>query len=359
VEYIHKTQPKYVSIDSPLGLPGGGREIDPAAGIVRIAERDLASIGIPAYPAMIDSMRDLTLRGITLKRRIESLSDPPVVLESYPGAAQDILCIPRKQKSLAALRSGLSELGLTGRGLSTKSHDEMDAVTAAIVGRYFEVGEYEAMGIPAEAQLIVPKIRPLEFEPVPVIGLAGRMGTGKSIVARYLAVFYGFRWIRTRDIIRALLIDDINASPSEKLFPKDLRADAITDQDLRDFGVTVLEQLHQIPLRAKLTQLIAATHAPVVVDALRDFSDLDKSKLGDRAIRIWYIDSGEQRLAQRLRERITASGVAPPADKRIDQRAIVLRDRADAVIPNNAGLEDLRWSVDDRLFEDVRVATLI
>jgi histidinol phosphatase-like PHP family hydrolase/predicted nuclease with RNAse H fold/dephospho-CoA kinase len=358
VEYIHMTKPKYVSIDSPLGLPGGGREIDPAAGIVRMAERDLASIGIPAYPAMIDSMRDLTLRGITLKRRIESLPDPPFVLESYPGAAQDIFCIPRKQKSLDSLRTGLSELGLLGRGLKTRSHDEMDAITAAIVGRYFEVGEYEAMGIPAEAQLIVPKVRSLDFEPLPVIGLAGQMGAGKSVVARYLAVFYGFRWIRTRDIIRALLVDDINASPSEKLFPRDLKADSITDQDLREFGVIVLEQLHQIPLRTKLTQLVAETHAPVVIDALRDFSDLDKSKLGDRAIRIWYLDTGEQRLTQRLRQRVSATGVAPPADNRIDQRAIVLRDRADAIISNNAGLEDLRWSVDDRFFEDVSVAPL-
>jgi histidinol phosphatase-like PHP family hydrolase/predicted nuclease with RNAse H fold/dephospho-CoA kinase len=355
VEYIHKTQPKYVSIDSPLGLPGGGQEIDPAAGIVRMAERDLASIGIPAYPAMIDSMRDLTLRGIALKRRIESLPDRPFVLESYPGAAQDILCIPRKQKNLDSLRTGLSELGLLGRGLKTRSHDEMDAITAAIVGRYFEVGEYEAMGIPAEAQLIVPKVRSLDFEPFPVIALAGKMGAGKSVVARYLAVFFGFRWIRTRDVIRALLVDDLSSPQSQKLFPRVVKADAITDQDLREFGVIVLEQLDQIPLRAKLTQLVAESHAPVVVDALRDFGDLDKSKLGDRAIQIWYLDTGEQRLAQRLRERVSGLGVAPSADNRIDQKTSVLRDRADAVISNNAGLEDLRWSVDNALFALTRL----
>src|SRR5204862_7743877 len=108
---------------------GGGRDSDPNAGIVRLAERELASMGIPAYPAMIDSMRDLTLRGIALKKQIESLPEPPHVLESYPGAAQDILCIPRKQKSLESLRAGLSELGLVGRGLKTQSHDEMDAIT--------------------------------------------------------------------------------------------------------------------------------------------------------------------------------------------------------------------------------------
>src|SRR5208283_5194729 len=147
-----------VSIDSPLGLPGGGNSIDPKAGIMRVAEHDLASVGIPAYPSLIDSMENLTLRGIRLRRAIESFPRAPRVIESYPGAAQDILSIPRKQRGLELLRAGLRELGLSGPGLDTKSHDEMDAITAAIVGRFYEAGRFEPMGIPSEAQLIVPKI---------------------------------------------------------------------------------------------------------------------------------------------------------------------------------------------------------
>jgi predicted nuclease with RNAse H fold len=85
VSYIKQHKPKIISIDSPLGLPGGGTEIDPGAGIVRIAEQDLASIGIPAYPALIDSMQNLTLRGIKLRRIISGLSYKPLVIESYPG----------------------------------------------------------------------------------------------------------------------------------------------------------------------------------------------------------------------------------------------------------------------------------
>lgn len=155
LDYVRKHKPAIVSIDSPLGLPGGEDAINPKAGIVRIAEHDLASIGIPAYPALIDSMRKLTLRGIRLRRAIENLATPPRVIESYPGAAQDILSVPRKQKSLDLLREGLRRLGLKGTGLDTRSHDEMDAITAAIVGRYFEAGLFEPMGIPSEAQLIV------------------------------------------------------------------------------------------------------------------------------------------------------------------------------------------------------------
>ncbi|HEX8797614.1 MAG TPA: hypothetical protein VF772_03330, partial [Terriglobales bacterium] len=77
---------------------GGGTEIDPQAGIVRVAEQDLSSIGIPAYPALIDSMQNLTLRGIRLRRLISDLPHKPIAIKSYPGAAPDILSIPRKQQ---------------------------------------------------------------------------------------------------------------------------------------------------------------------------------------------------------------------------------------------------------------------
>ncbi len=96
--YIAETEPAIVSIDSPLGLPGGGSEISASAGIMRVAEYDLNSVGISAYPALIDSMKPLTLRGIKLRREIEALPNGPKVIESYPGAAQDVLCIPRKQR---------------------------------------------------------------------------------------------------------------------------------------------------------------------------------------------------------------------------------------------------------------------
>jgi Histidinol phosphatase and related hydrolases of the PHP family len=354
LDYIRTTQPKFVSVDSPLGLPGGGEDIDPNAGIVRVAERDLAAIGIPAYPAMIDSMRDLTLRGIALKKRIESLPDPPQVLESYPGAAQDVLCIPRKQKSLESLRAGLSELGLIGRGLKTRSHDEMDAITAAIVGRYFEAGEYEPMGIPTEAQLIVPKIRPLDLEPLPVICLAGRNSAGKSTIARYLAVFYGFHWIRTRDLIKELLVEDIDSPPSRRIFSRSINKAAITEEDLQEFGIVVLEQYHQTPLRSRLMHTATEIQAPIVVDAVRDLIDIDRDVLSDRCVQLWYVDASESRLLQRSKDRL-ASGKSPLRDHPIDQKTVSLQRASDRVIANNGTLEELRWRVDDSLFASVAV----
>jgi len=78
-------------------------------------------------------MQNLTLRGIALRRAISDLPHRPRVIESYPGAAQDILSIPRKQKGLDLLREGLRRLGLRCKGLETRSHDEMDAITSAVV----------------------------------------------------------------------------------------------------------------------------------------------------------------------------------------------------------------------------------
>jgi histidinol phosphatase-like PHP family hydrolase/predicted nuclease with RNAse H fold/dephospho-CoA kinase len=356
LSYIRSQEPRIVSIDSPLGLPGGGESIDAKAGIVRVAEQDLASIGIPAYPALIDSMRNLTQRGIRLRRAIEALPESPRVIESYPGAAQDILCLPRKQKSLDLLREGLRRLGLKGTGLATRSHDEMDAVTSAIVGRYFEAGLFEPMGIPSEAQLLVPKVRPLVFENSPVICLAGKTGAGKSVVARYLSVFYGFEWVRTRDVIRELLIDDSNAPPHERLLPRRVTPDAISEADLQEFGAIVLDVYKQVPLRAKLTKTVRQYAAPVVVDSIRDTVDVDSSALGDRAVLTWYVDCDDSIIRQRLATRTKLGQVRFKTGSPVDRTAGSVRREADAVIPNNGSLEALRWRVDDTLFESMTLS---
>jgi histidinol phosphatase-like PHP family hydrolase/predicted nuclease with RNAse H fold/dephospho-CoA kinase len=348
--YVKANNPRIVSIDSPLGLPGGGTSIDLDAGIVRVAEHDLASVGIPAYPALIDSMEKLTLRGIRLRAAIEQLTDPPHVIESYPGAAQDILCIPRKQKGLNLLREGLRRLGLTGAGLETHSHDEMDAITSAIVGRYYELGLFEPMGIPKEAQLIVPKVPPIVFERNPVICLAGKTGAGKSVVARYLSVFFGFAWIRTRNVIRDLLIDDIALPPAQRLFQQEVDPNAISEKDLREFGAVILDVYKQIPLRAKLSRTIEQCTAPVVVDSVRDVVDVDRQILEHRPVLIWFIDCTDSIIRQRLTGKMKLGEKRVKIGSPVDRTAPVIRREADQIIENSGSLEELRWRVDDMLF---------
>lgn len=350
LRYVEEHKPGIVSIDSPLGLPGGGDTIDPKAGIMRVAEHDLASIGIPAYPSLIDSMENLTLRGIRLRRAVEQLSQAPRVIESYPGAAQDILCIPRKQKSLGLLREGLRRLGLKGSGLETRSHDEMDAITSAIVGRYFEAGFFEPMGIPSEAQLIVPKVAPLRFQSAPVICLAGKTGVGKSVVARYLSVFYGFHWIRTRSVIRDLLLDDLKRSSGEQLFDGQIDPEAITEDQLRKYGAVILDRYKQAPLRRKLTNLVAQSDGPVVVDSIRDTLDVDRAVLSDRTFLTWFVDCSDATIRERLSKKTKFGEKRSIAGSPVDRTASDIRSVAAHIIPNSGSLEDLRWCIDDTLF---------
>lgn len=355
ITYIRQHRPKIISIDSPLGLPGGGPEINPEAGIVRVAEQDLASIGIPAYPALIDSMQNLTLRGINLRRIISGLSYKPSVIESYPGAAQDILSIPRKQQGLDLLREGLRRLGLKGPGLETRSHDEMDAITSAIVGRYFEAGQYEPMGIPSEAQLIVPKVPPIAFDNPPIICLAGKTGAGKSVVARYLSVFYGFHWMRTRNVIRELLIEDQSEPKRKRLFDRSIKPDSISEADLREFGAIVLNKYHQAPLRNKLASMLVNERQPIVLDSIRDLVDVEESIARKRPVLIWFIDANDTVILTRLRNRRKLSEDRIRSASPVDHTAALIRGEADYVISNNGSLEELRWKIDDTLFSTLEI----
>ena len=79
------------------------------------------------------------------------------VIEVYPGGAQDILGIARKTKSKDKLREGLRKLGIKGLRKNMSDH-ELDAITAAYVGKLYLEEKYEAFGDPEEGLIIMPKI---------------------------------------------------------------------------------------------------------------------------------------------------------------------------------------------------------
>jgi len=162
IDVTMRASPDLVSIDSPLSLPKGRDCTKDSCecrkfGITREAERILRRRGVYIFPSLIRSMQSLTERGIYMKKEFEKRGVH--VIESYPGAAQDILRIIRKKVSLEDLKWGLQNVGLTGEFVNARnSHDELDAITSALVGYFYMADEYEALGNEDEGFLIVPRI---------------------------------------------------------------------------------------------------------------------------------------------------------------------------------------------------------
>ncbi|MFI5305394.1 MAG: hypothetical protein ACHQYP_11450 [Nitrospiria bacterium] len=77
-------------------------------------------------------------------------------VEIYPGAAQDIWKIVRKQGGLKKLANGLVRLGLKGLR-KRRNGDELDAITGAVVGRLYLKNQAEVLGNFAEGAIVFPK----------------------------------------------------------------------------------------------------------------------------------------------------------------------------------------------------------
>jgi len=182
-------KPDLVSIDSPLCLPFGRTKVeddDPNReefGIMRQCERELKRRGVNVYPSLLPSMQKLTARGIRLARIFREMGIP--VIESYPGAAQDIMRIPRKGAGVEWLKAGLSDFGISGAYLSVKiTHDELDAITSALVGTFHLAGLTEELGTDHEAPLIIPDLTAKQNPQV--IGVSGPLAAGKTTVSEIL-----------------------------------------------------------------------------------------------------------------------------------------------------------------------------
>jgi predicted nuclease with RNAse H fold len=111
---------------------------------------------IKFFPISLGPMRKLTARGMALRSRFEARGLR--VIESFPGAIQDVLGMPRKQRGLEKLREALLEYGIKGDVIKEGiTDDELDAVTSAIVGRLYLEGNYLAIGDSDEGLMILPR----------------------------------------------------------------------------------------------------------------------------------------------------------------------------------------------------------
>ena len=149
---IEGAQPDLVPIDAPLTLPPGRTTIHDRAGAhLRECDRELFRRGIRGFPITLGPMRMLTERGLALRAKIVALGYRPV--ECYPGAAQDVWGLPRQHRDRQGLRRGLERLGVKGL-TEAMTGDELDAITAALVGRWFLLGKGEMVG--GEAGIMMP-----------------------------------------------------------------------------------------------------------------------------------------------------------------------------------------------------------
>ena len=210
-----RARPHLVSIDSPLCLPRGRTSVDDADpgrnefGIMRESERELKRRGVNVYPCLIQSMQKLTARGIRLAGMLRDQGFP--VIESYPGAAQDIMRIPRKGAGPEWLKKGLMDFGVSGDyEQQDVTHDELDAITSALVGMFLLAGMTEALGTEEEPPLIIPRLR--KGRDLAAIGVSGPIAAGKTTVARALER-KGFAYTRF-----SLVLDDLLA---ERGLPRD------------------------------------------------------------------------------------------------------------------------------------------
>jgi predicted nuclease with RNAse H fold len=153
LQKINKVKPKVIAIDAPLSLPKGRKSIEERTNVhLRECDKELLKRRIKFFPITLGPMRKLTERGIKLKGLLESKGFK--VIEVYPGGAQDVLGIPRKQQGLCKLRNGLGKLGIKGLTKNMTDH-ELDAVTSAYVGKLFLEGNSETLG--SKNGIVMPK----------------------------------------------------------------------------------------------------------------------------------------------------------------------------------------------------------
>lgn len=298
LDYCSGLEADLVSIDSPLSLPKGRTSAfddDPERdkyGIMRIAERVLKKRGVNVYPSLLPSMQRLTLRGIKLAKELRARGI--AVIESYPGAAQDIMGIPRKQKGLEHLGKGLMDFGIeyvhvtTGQSKewSLANHDELDAITSAVVGLFFWTGKFEGIGIDDENLMIIPDLKNDNSSWLnrKAIGFSGQIHAGKTTASQILEK-HGYAYTRYSQILTNMLEEQ--GRPTDR-------------DELQKFG----ERIHRKPGQSWLTRKVSESISNdrfAVIDGLRFPEDhaglVEAFGPGFRHI---FIDSSEFRRFRRF-----------------------------------------------------------
>ena len=343
-ELIHSIQefkPTIVSIDSPLAYPKGrccAKKNCACSkyGIMRESERLLRHFGITVYPCLIDSMVKLTTRGMKLAKTLREMGY--TVIESYPGVAQDVLHIPRKGKTneqFVHLKQGLASFGICGDLIDNPniSHDEVDAITSALVGYFYLNNQYIGLGNNEEDYLIVPRIQEELLNKRVIIGLCGETSAGKTTVAEYLRFKYGLKYFRYSQVIEE-------------------KYNVHTKQELQRIGVKISQNdQEQRALTRYMIGKMDATSS-YVIDGLRHMIDWNELKNAfDDAFIFIYIDCRYRTRCLRYKkiynDEITDEVFQQINNHKSEQEIAFMQMRADYCVDNNTGFKDLWEQMDE------------
>jgi len=331
IRRVVEAEPDLVSIDSPLCLPVGRTRVtddDPRrfCGIMRQSERILKKRGINVYPCLIPSMQRLTERGIQLATAIRAHGIP--VIECYPGAAQDIMGIPRKGAGTEWLMLGMKEFGVTGPFTTEAlSHDELDAITCSLVGFFHLAGKTEALGGKGEEPMMVPNLKAPDGL---VVGFSGEIAAGKTTAARFLER-EGFAYTRI-----SLVIDDELKS----------RGMEFSRENRQRVGLELHSDKGQRWLCRKAIERVEGSATQIVVDGLRWPEDVQyfQERYGGRFRHIHLLAAYETR-----RKRAVATGSTEAFDEAtshaVEQGVALVEGLSQCRISNDSDISALEAQI--------------
>ena len=327
-----RARPHLVSIDSPLCLPRGRSSVDDSDpgrdefGIMRESERELKRRGVNVYPCLIRSMQKLTARGIRLAGILRGQGIP--VIESYPGAAQDIMRIPRKGAGPGWLKTGLRDFGVSGDyEQQDVTHDELDAITSALVGTFHLAGMTEALGTEEEPPLIIPRLR--KERDLVAVGVSGPIAAGKTTLARALER-RGFAYTRF-----SLVLDELLAE-------RGLTCNRFNRQKL---GTEINASGRQRWLSARTVARVADADR-IVIDGLRfpDDHAFMVERFGAR-FRHVFIEAGADVRCSRYEDGDTDVSFDDASGASVERRVGEMRSLAHEVFVNQGGQSAVeRWA---------------
>lgn len=168
-----------------------------------------------------------------------------------------------------------------------------------------------------------------------VVGVTGRIGAGKTSVARYLSEAHRFSYVRYSQVLSEWKAKD----PDSK-------------GHLQAIGWEVMGGGMQAELNARLIEQIPPT-SDCAVDGLRHPIDFDSlTKIFARRFYLLYIDCPQEIRWERLKARFADHAEFCRADSHpVEEQIETLRSKAFKSIDNDSTLQELFCKVDNVLKE--------